>query len=476
MQKACSTLSLILIAAVVSTASGALASLPPPVQSVLDKHKVPARAVSVVVRDLGSDTDLLRYRADTPRNPASVMKLVTTLAALEILGPGYVWPTEAYASGTIRNGRLAGDLIIKGYGDPYLVTERFWQFTRGLRDRGLTDIDGDLVLDNSRFEASAAGAGDFDGRPDRAYNALPAALSLNFQATRFQIVADGHANRVRVIADPPLADLTVDNQLRLVDDRCSWEHYYPNVAIVPVERGGRIRFSGDFSARCEEGSVNRIVASAPQHVFGAFKQLWGEMGGSLAGSLRTAPTPPGAIRLHRIESPPLSEVVRGMNKFSNNLMSRMLLLTVGAERFGAPGTVANGRAAVEEWLARSGIEAKELVLDNGAGLSRSARVSADTLDRLLRRAYSGHVMPEFVASLAISGVDGTLWRRFGRSPLAGRAHLKTGSLNDVSGVGGYVLAQSGRRYSVVLLVNHREAHRGSGKAIQDALLEWVYQH
>ncbi len=460
----------------VLVAGSASAELPESVSSMLARHKIPARAVSAVVRDVEDSVALVNYRGDVPRNPASVIKILTTYAALELLGPGFVWPTEAYLDGELSDGRLDGNLTLKGYGDPYFVTEAFWRLIRGLRDRGLVSIRGDLVVDNTYFARPTADPGDFDGRPHRVYNAQPDALSLNFQSTRFNMVPEPNQGIVRVFLEPPLANFTVDNKLRLTDGPCSWRHYYPKTSIAPIGEGAQIVLEGDYSVRCREGTLNRLVTTPPEHLFGAFVRLWADGGGTFSGSMRVGARGAGSKLFHRVESRPLGDSVRGMNKFSNNLMTRQLFLSIGADSHGAPGTREKSRAAIKEWLARTGIEARELVLDNGAGLSRSTRISAVSLERLLRRAYESAVMPEFASSLAIAGVDGTLYRRFKDSPLRGRAHLKTGSLNHVSGIAGYVLSQSGRRFAVVMLINHKNVHQGSGKAVQDALLNWVYRH
>ena len=260
-------------------ATGAWAKLPETVSRTLSRQKIPARAVSVVVRAVDTDAPLLSYRSEAPRNPASVIKVLTTYAALEILGPGYVWPTEAYIDGTLTDGQLNGNLVLKGYGDPYFVTEAFWRFLRGLRDRGLNTVKGNLILDDSYFEQPQGEPGDFDGKPHRVYNAQPNALSLNFQATAIRMVPEPANGRVRVFLEPPLANFALDNRLRLVNGRCTWQHYYPKAQFTPIGKGARIVLEGDFSVRCREGTLNRMVTTPPEHLFGAFIQLWADGGG-----------------------------------------------------------------------------------------------------------------------------------------------------------------------------------------------------
>ncbi len=452
------------------------AGLPAPVSAALDKHKLAASGLSVYVHEIGAPRPLIAVADTVPRNPASTIKLVTSYAALEILGPGHTWETVAYLDGPLKDGRLQGNLVLRGGGDPYLLEEAFWKFLRDLRDRGLRHIAGDLVIDNGLFRPPAHDPGAFDGRPSRAYNVGPEALMVNFQATRFRVLADPDTARVRVVTEPRLANVTIDNQLRLVEGRCRRQHQNPSMEIRNRGRDSTVRFSGDFASGCGELSFVRVVTDPMPFVYGAFKELWHELGGSIDGDFRDGSTPPSAERFHTMESRPLSEAMRGVNKYSNNVMARQLLLTVGMARHGEPGTVDKGRAAVREWLQGKGLAMPELVLDNGSGLSRDARISAGSLGRLLLDAYASPYMPEFIASLPLSGIDGTLWRRFRNEALTGRAHLKTGSLNGSRAVAGYLQARSGRRYVVVSLHNDARLGGTGGRAVQDALLRWVYEH
>lgn len=449
-------------------------TLPAPVQKVLAQHGIPAAGVSVFVQEVGAATPLLAVAADEPRNPASTIKLLTTFVALNELGPAYTWKTEAYASGPIKGGRLEGDLYLKGYGDPQLVIEQFWQLLRGIRRAGVEEIAGDLVLDTGRFATESGDPADFDGQPHRAYNVLPSALLLNFQAVQFFFRPDAETQRVRVVAEPALANLDIDNQMTLTGGRCgAW-----NSAIaIQIQRNGtrdRVGLSGSYPSACGENSVYRVVAEADSYMYGAFRALWQEQGGRFGGKLRRGEVPAQARLLHTHTSPPLSDILRGINKFSNNVMTRQLLLTLAAEKKDPPGTSANGRAVVRAWLKRHGMHFPELVLDNGAGLSREARISARHLGELLLAAHKSPYMPEFVSSLPIAAVDGTLRKRFNGNAMEGRMHIKTGLLDYVRGSAGYVSNRKGQTLVVVCLHNHPAAHTGAGERVQDALLKWAH--
>jgi D-alanyl-D-alanine carboxypeptidase/D-alanyl-D-alanine-endopeptidase (penicillin-binding protein 4) len=455
---------------------GSIAAPPRPVAAQLARHDVPPSAVSVLVQEVGAPGPLLAVNADVPRNPASVIKLVTTLAALETLGPAYQWRTAAYVRGRLRQGRLDGDLILKGGGDPYLTPDAFWRLLQGLRDRGLDSIVGDVILDNTLFAPPAATRADFDGAAHRPYNALPAALSVNFQATHIHLYHQPGTSAVRVFTDPPLANVKVRSGLELVDGPCRQRHHRPRLRLTSAtEATATLSLAGTFARRCGEVSYPRLLLTPADHVAGVFLALWRQLGGRIEGRVKEGKLTPEAIPLHTLESQPLGDVVRGINKWSNNLMSRVLFLTLAVERYGPPGTLRNGRRAIDAWLEEVGLVLPELVIDNGSGLSRESRISARSLGALLAHGFASPVMPEFVSSLAIAGVDGTLRRRPRAGPLVGRARLKTGSLRDVSAAGGYLFGPAGRRWIVVLTINHEGLLAWQGKAIQDALLRWVYE-
>jgi len=383
--------------------------------------------------------------------------------------------TEAYLGGTLANGMLDGDLYLKGYGDPYMVVERFWLFLRQMRQRGLTDIDGDLVIDNTYFDMPLIDRGAFDGQALRTYNVVPDALLVNFQAISFIFNPDPITNRVEIIADPLPVNLDMRNRIELDDGRCGG--YQNGIVIEPTDRSelDRVTFSGRVGSRCPEYRMSRALLSPPTFAYGVFRGLWEESGSSLSGELRVAEVPDGLEPFHVMKSLPLSDVIRSINKWSNNVMARHLLLTVGVERFGAPATVSKGRRAAVQILSERGLDFPGLHIDNGAGLSRDARISAQSMARLLLVAEQSIYRAEFVSSLALAGMDGTMRRRFREKNLAGRMHLKTGRLDDVFSMVGYVRSRSDDDYVVVAMHNGVDAHRGPGEEVQSALLRWVYE-
>ena len=448
--------------------------LPLPVRGELLRHRIPFDSLSAYVQNVEESQPLLAYLVEVPRNPASVMKIVTTLVALDVLGPGHRWKTEILVDGPISKGNLDGNLVLKGGGDPFLVTEKFWKLLRRVRARGVRRIRGDLMVDGSYFRVGDQDPGAFDRRPHRAYNALPHAMLVNYKATRFSFRVDRDARKVAVWVEPPATTLELVNQLKLVDGRCAGRHFLIKMGVDGAGTRTRVRFTGKYPRACGGYSILRAVLPSSAYVFGVFDALWTELGGAIDGRLREARTPHGARRLLVWRSDPLSDLIRSMNKHSNNVMTRQLMLTLGAEEFGAPGTVEKGRDAIAAWLSSRNIRSGGLVVDNGAGLSRDARISAATLGEMLLAGRASPLWPELAASLPLSAVDGTLEKRFRDGPLAGRMHLKTGLIDHVRAAAGYLMSRSGETYVVAILHNYPGVHGTKGKAVQDALLEWIY--
>jgi D-alanyl-D-alanine carboxypeptidase/D-alanyl-D-alanine-endopeptidase (penicillin-binding protein 4) len=467
-------LAVLAVLPVLAARGQALRGLPDPVAQVFVSRKLPAESFSAWVQAVGAPTPAVSFNADTPRNPASVIKLLTTWAALQALGPTYRWKTEAYFDGRLVDGTLEGDLLLKGYGDPLLTLERLWLLQRQLRLAGLRHVKGDLVIDNTWFAREETDPGAFDGETYRNYNTLPDALLVNFQAVNFIFRPDPVSGRVEVLSDPVLANLAMDNNLRLFRGNCSDRRGGIRMAVAPGAEP-RVTFSGQLANNCSEYQLSRALPDGPTYAYGVFRALWEEQGGRIDGRLRLGQVPPGRKPAVRFDSLPLAEVIRPVNKFSNNVMTRQIYLTLGAERGGPPATMAASRVALDATLKSAGLAMPELVIDNGAGLSRTTRISARSLGRLLQQAAAGPYRSEFEASLSIAGLDGTTRRRYRRDAMAGRMHLKTGTLDGVSSIAGYVRSQSGKEYVVVAITNHRGPPYGAGLDAQQALLRWVYR-
>jgi len=447
-----------------ASAGSPAAGLPAPVLKELKAAGIPESSVAVVVQEAGAAAPSLAWRATATMNPASVMKVVTTYAGLELLGPAYRWKTEVYLDGD--------DVVLRGYGDPKLTYESFWLLLRALRTRGLREIKGDVVLDRSFFASQPQML--IDDEPFRPYNVAPDALLVNFKSLRFSFFPEPARGAVRVVAEPALPGLEIVNSLKLVDGGCPDGRAFRDAIQAAFQpQPPRASFTGAYPASCGERDLNVALHAPLDYVEALIRQLWTEMGGTWSGKAREGVVSPGARLVYTHDSESLAEVVRDINKFSNNVMARQLYLTMAAELGGAPAQPENAFLSIKNLLRKKGIPAPELVLENGSGLSRGERMSAASLAAVLQAAWASPVMPEFVASLPVVAADGTMRRRLREGSIAGNAHVKTGLLNDVRSAAGYVLDRRGRRQVVVMIVNHPRAP--DSQAAVDALLAWVYE-
>jgi len=502
-------------------------SLPKTVLDELKRANIPLSNVGIVVQKVDASTPLHSRNAELAMNPASTMKLLTTFAALEMLGPAYRWKTEVFLDGKLENGVLQGDLVFKGYGDPKLTVEQFWMWLRELRQRGLREIHGDVVLDRSFFDAIDHDPGEFDNDPTRAYNVGPNALLLNFNALHLRLIPN--ATNTNVLLEPDLSGYLISNHITTVARRpCSGGDTY----TAHLEQRS-IVLEGTIPVDC--GEVEDYFSLLPHgdYFFAVFSALWKEMGGTLQGGLREGRAPANQTAFSTHLSPPLSEVIRDINKFSNNIMARQLFLTLGtavpasvpagmanpsqelmpvedlmnllpvsAAAVSAPAipnfesgalpethpegglgslpllrsdspaaSIPRSTAAMRQWLAREQMEFPELALENGAGLSRKERISAQHLAELLQHAAQSRYAAELESSMPILGIDGTMKKRFKDNEIAGYAHIKTGMLEGVKSIAGYVKTHSGQQWVVVFLVNHPNA--SLAQPAQDAMIEWL---
>ena len=439
-------------------------ALPAEVEAALARARLPREALAMLVVDAeGKSAPRVSHRAGVPVNPASIAKLATTFAGLELLGPAFTWTTPVYLEGVVRDGTLHGNLYIKGQGDPKLVAERIWLLLRRVQGLGVRSIGGDIVLDRTAFETVAHSPGAFDGEPLRPYNAAPDALLLNYKSLVLTFTPQGAQAQVHL--EPAMAGVDVPPSVPLAGGDCNdWRE----ALKADFNDPSRIRFAGGYPALCGERTWPMAYADPRSYAPRAVAGLWQQMGGSLAGQVRDGRVPAGLAPAFELQSSALAEIIRDMNKYSNNVMAQQLFLTLSLQQSGT-GTLEGSRELMRQWW-RGRFGAGEVPsFGNGSGLSREERITAQQLARLLQAAWASPLMPELVASLPVTGVDGTLRRSRGKS--VGLAHLKTGSLRDVAGVAGYVHGASGKRYVLVAVANHPQA--SAARAAIEALIEWT---
>ena len=455
-----------------ATLSMSLAAQPMPneVQRAWQKTGLPASALSMVIEEVNGDR-ISAVGSGELKNPASVMKLLTTWTALSELGPDFVWQTALLSDkdATIDNqGVLSGPVYLRPGGDPLFLLEDLWRLLRELRLRGIEQIS-DIVVDRSRFGNVAIDTWAFDGQGDRPYNASPDVFMVGFGAVRVVVTPEVDKQRWRAFVDPPVAGVTIDNNVQYVTGPC---RRGPQVAIKTVPAADQVAFqlSGKATGTCGEFDFYRVALSQSDFAARALKAMWTELGGQMTGSVRSGPVPSDAVPLAAHRSPPVAEVIRIINKSSNNVMTRVLLLTLAAESGERPASVAGGAEVVLRTLRLQGINVDGMLIENGSGLARSSQVSADQVARMLQIAWQSPAMPEFVSSMSVLGTDGTLRRRL-RGDTRGYAHMKTGALRDARAIAGYVLSATGKRYVFVSLVNDPQAYKA--RNFENEVIEWL---
>lgn len=444
-------------------AAGLSSAVPAAITQLMAAQRLPSSALSFVIVDADTGRVVMSHNPDTPRSPASTMKTVTTFAALDMLGPAFIWQTRAWLHD--------GDLYLQGGGDPYITLERWWSFVQDLRAQGLNSIPGDIVIDNSAFSLPKEDPGAFDGRPNRSYNVVPDALMVNFQSIDFSLAANADTHRVDIIASPAPVNLEVENHIRYAPGRCGGPAARVDFKVASPQ-WDRVVFSGALSPHCAERSFARVLLQPATYAFGTFVKLWRESGGGFEGKLRIESTPADAKPLYTFDSLSLAEIVRLTNKHSSNLMARHLLLTLGRERYGDPATLEKGVAAIADWSRERGFDLSGVDIDNGSGLSRSTHITVLQMAKILSAAYHSPFAPEYLASLPLAGMDGTLRSRMKNSP-AGAIRLKTGHLDGVSGVAGFVTTSAGKTFVLVSLVNNVRADFGAAEPVHAALAAWI---
>jgi len=429
-------------------------TLPPRVMKSLAANKIESNALSVVMLPLNSDATPTFVNADVSVNPASTMKLVTTYAALELLGPNHQWKTELHGDGPLNDGTLNGNLYLKGGGDPKLNMEKLWLLLRELRANGVRTVSGDLVLDRSHFIQPALPIFDDDGGDEnKPYLVGPDSLLINLKALRFAVRNDN--GKVSVSVEPPIANVRINNRVQtLPGGKCpAWPdiHYSP----VPDGDGVTVTVTGKLPVGCS-GQTYLSLLDHPTYAAGTVRAIWKELGGRILGGDRIAEVPDDARLLARSYSPDLAEIIRDINKYSNNTMARQLFLSLGAAfRNEADGDDAKAaQRVIRQWLAKKDLISPHLVIENGSGLSRAERVSARELARLLQAAWKSPYAAEFISSMPLAAVDGTMRKRLRNTQVAGKAHIKTGTLNTVRAIAGYSRDNEGNTWAVVAILNH----------------------
>lgn len=464
-----------------SPMAGLMLVPPSHVLAGLREAGIPYESLGFYARRVDARRPFAALNEEQPFVLASTAKVVTSLAALDLLGHGYQWTTHAFAKGEIVDGRLDGDLLIVGGGNAMLSSDALRRWFARLHEQGLREVGGNIVLDRFAFSLRPD---DLARTPrpdaDRPHHVWPDALSLDEGVLRVE-VEPLPKGRTAVRMVPPLADVQIVNAAARAP---GCQAHAELASSGPGVASLKLTVTANATPACGLQQIAFVPLSHAEFTARAVAGLWAESGGVLKGKVVDRPVPTGSsavvqqdaegayelpYAVHSSEKLPL--VVREINKTSNNLLARNLLLSLSPGFPLRPATLDAARERVHGWLRTQGLKEGDIEIDSGSGLSRLERGKPRAMVQLLASAWKGSSSAAFVDSLPIAGVDGTLANRFQSGASAGRAFLKTGSLMDTRSLAGYVKARSGKVYAVAAIVNHPNAPQAT-PAI-DALIEWI---
>lgn len=427
-------------------------------ESIVKRELPSGYSISIQVADLETGRVYMEKDPDLALAPASTMKVVTAATALHTLNPEFTFVTEVWADG-VRDSSV-GNLFLKGYGDPYLVSEELFALTRSLRERGLREVRGNVLVDDSYFLPSKP-LDENEKLGVRAYHAPYSALSLNFNSIKIVAVpASRPGLPAHVFLDTPSEYATVEGTVQTVNGS------RPGDLAIHKEPGPDdrevIRVEGSIGVEAPI-KPRRVNVVSPALYFGdVFKEFLLREGIRVTGKVIHGKVPQSASLYYEFNSSrPLAMIVYGLNKFSNNFMAEQICMAMGAKVHGAPGTREKGLSVIRDFLVASGVDDGKFSLAEASGLSRTNRISASALVRVLLRTYKDfHYGPEFVASLGVGGVDGTMKEKFTDQGAKRRIRAKTGNLRGVNSLAGYGVSPDGRAFVFAVLVN--SVQKGTG--------------
>ncbi len=446
-----------------------LYALPQAINEEIRKSGIAEKDISIYIKEAGKGGKVVALLNEhKTRIPASVIKVLTTYASVLKLGFDYRWPTKFYTTGTLQNGVLQGDLLIKGFGDPTLNAEDLEKITSEIREEGIREIRGDIVIDRSYFEVGNKDSSGFDENLYSAYNAMPDAMMFNERVVTVCVIPK--ENKVhKKHADE---SYKVVDQLEHVNKPCTGRYSWPRVKIDKSEVVPTVFLQGKISKRCGKRNICQVITKPYKSFYYALKDRLIQEGISVRGGLKLRKIPKEARELFTHYSDSLEEIISETAKESNNLYARHLLLLLGAKLYGAPATMKKGRDAVKYILdSRGALGEGKLKIDNGSGLSRTSKMNAKLLADMYDDAYDRYGS-RWMETLSIAGVDGTIKKRFRNTVVNKRAWMKTGTLRQVKNIGGYVKNRAGKFYTVVIMINSPKA-KYRGAKLQDEIMEWL---
>ncbi len=447
-------------------------ALPAGINSIINKSGIPKNDVSIYIKEAGSGgRELASLNASKTRIPASVIKVLSTYAAVLKLGFNYRWPTQFYTTGTLKNGVLNGDLVVKGFGDPTLSSKDLPRIVSNIKAKGIKKVTGNIVIDRTHFAVGTKNNSGFDKHTYSPYNAMPDAMMFNERVSTICITPNKNVVYKKIVD----GSYKIKNNLQRVNKPCKGRYSWPGIKIDNSSVTPEVWLQGKISKKCGKRNISKVITKPYKSFYYALKDALKKGGVTVTGKMRLNKVPSNANILFTHYSRSLEKIISKTAKKSNNLYARHLLLHLGAKMYGAPSTLAKGRKAVEYILRSKGaLGGGMLYIDNGSGLSRTSKLNAKLLAQMYDNAYSRYGS-RWMKTLSIAGVDGTIRRRFRGTVVRNRAWMKTGTLNRVKNIGGYVKSRSGRMYTVVILVNTKKG-RWKASQLQNNIMKWLVNY
>jgi len=449
-----------------------LYALPAEVKSAIKRSGIPPQDLSIYIKEAGESSRVIAaLNASQTRTPASVIKVLTTYAAVLKLGFDYRWPTQFYINGNLKRGVLHGDLVVKGFGDPTLESKDLERIVARIKAKGIRAITGNIVIDRTFFRVGTKNSSKFDENPYSPYNAMPDAMMFNERVSTICVAP----NKNDVHKKHPDGSFVIHNQLQRVNKPCRGRYSWPLVKIDDSKAVPEVWLRGKISKRCGNRNICKVITKPYKSFYYGLKDALQRAGVKVNGTMRLRKVPKRARILFTHYSQPLEKIISKTAKKSNNLYARHLLLFLGAKLYGAPATVEKGRRAVIEILNTHGaLGSGTLKIDNGSGLSRTAKLNARLLAHMLDNAYERYGK-RWMKTLSIAGVDGTIKKRFRGTAVRNRAWMKTGTLKRVKNIAGYVKSKKGKYYTTVIIVNTKKGRWKAAK-LQNEIIKWLVDY
>jgi D-alanyl-D-alanine carboxypeptidase/D-alanyl-D-alanine-endopeptidase (penicillin-binding protein 4) len=421
--------------------------------------------IGIQVVDLDHGRTIVSINEAESMSPASTMKLVTTRAALDLLGPNHRWITEIYYEGEIRHGILFGDLYLLTSGDPTMSIEKLWRLLSNIKASGITGIEGDVIIDRSVYRIPSHDPAAFDQRPTKTYNVGPDAFLVGENKLEITVDTNSESLLAPVYLFPNLGELKLESEVELREGKCS------RSKIEASLLGDTISVKGALPRACGLQFYEVNLLSPKNFSELVLRELWESGGSTLSGTISEGVIPRESKFLTSFTSEPLAQAIRKINKESSNSLARLLYLALAPTKI-YENSEQDSESAIRAWANKKNMHTEGLRFDNGSGLSRSERLSPLFLSEVLADAWRDPFSAEFISSLSIPALDGTLRNRLTRSAASKRGHLKTGLLNEVRSIAGYLNHPSGHTFSVVVMING--PHQNNRMETIDAIIDWIF--